>query len=491
MKNIFKKTVLLSLVTTLLTTGCTSLFEEINTDPDALTKVPYTNMLGNVLRYSTEQFGGDIEGTGTFAGYIVKIQYLNYMGDLIPTNNTYGNRWYVCYYSNTQLKTILDNTKDVVAENKNIRSVAKIWQSYCWQYCTDSWGDIPFSEALKGAEEEGGILNAKYDKQEDIYPVVMANLKEVADDLATGFGPDELGIGDFIYGGEMLKWQKFCNSLRLRMAMRISAVSPALSKSTIEEICGNTTKYPIIDSNDASCNFWWQGSAPYFERWYDNKRTRDDYGLFDIFIDHMKDMKDPRLASIAKPAESDNEYRGFQNGPELQPSVLKSVSRIGAMYRDDPKGFTPHFKACESYYIIAEAAMLGYNVGMTAGEAYEKAVRLSMDENNVDAADVETYLAGKGKWNNTKERIWWDEWVGLFKANHEAWCLYRRTGVPTTNYIAIKSIFGSAHNDQPFRLPYPNNEYSFNREKLDAALVGIVDYCWGKQMWWDTRTGVK
>jgi hypothetical protein len=470
-------------------TGCTGAFEEINTNPNALDMVPATNILGNVLRTSADQHGGDMDGYGTFAGYIIKIQYMDYLGGLVPSNNTFGNRWYHCYWGNTQLNTLLENTEESAEGNKNIRMAARIWQNYLWLYNLDSWGDMPFSEALKGDPEKGNVLMAKYDRQEDIYPVVMANLKAVADELAAGFGDSPVGEGDFLFGGEMAKWQKFCNSLRLRAAMRLSAVAPDMARSVIEEICGNPGKYPVIGENDENAYFWWQGSQPYFERWYDNSRTRDDHGLSDILIDHLKEMQDPRLAVIAKPATVDGEYRGFQNGAATQPQ-LNTVSRIGAVYRDDPAGFTPFFRACETYYILAEAAMLNYNVGMTAAEAYERAVRLSMEDNGVSGEETEAYLAGKGQWNNTKERIWWDQWVALFKENHEAWCLYRRTGVPTTNYPSLNSIYGTAHNDQPFRLPYPNNEYLYNADQLNVVLSDIKDYCWGRQLWWDTRTDV-
>ncbi|MDR1918124.1 MAG: SusD/RagB family nutrient-binding outer membrane lipoprotein [Tannerellaceae bacterium] len=479
------------LLSAIMLAGCTGSFEEINTDPDALSSVPATNLLGNILRRSAEQIGGDMDGYGTYAGYIVKIQYMDYLAGLIPTNNTFGNRWYNCYYGNTQLGLILENTQEAAEGNKNIRWAARIFQNYLWLYNLDTWGDMPYTDALKGDPDKGGILNPKYDKEQDVYPAVIADLKAIADEMAAGLGEDDLGEGDFLFGGDVLKWQKFCNSLRLRAAMRLSKVAAASSQATIEEIANNPGKYPLIDSNEDNAYFWWQNSSPYFERWYDNMRTRDDFGLFDTFIDYLKDQEDPRLHSIAKPATLDGEYHGFQNGAATQPA-LNAVSRIGALYRENPTGFTPFYKSCETYYILAEAAMLGWNVGLTAQEAYETAVRLSMEDNEIADSETEAYLAGKGKWDNTLERIWWDQWIALFKENHEAWCLYRRTGIPTreVNYVSVNSIYGSAHNDQPFRIPYPNNEYLYNKEKLDEALVGIEDYCWGKQLWWDTRTGV-
>ncbi|RXF70179.1 SusD/RagB family nutrient-binding outer membrane lipoprotein [Arcticibacter tournemirensis] len=496
MKIIFCKIGIPALVALIILSSCTKSFEEVNTDPDALTTTPPTNQLANVIRNTGEQFGGDVDGFGTFAGYIVKIQYLDYMGGLKPDNNGYGNRWYACYYNNTQLKDLLEKTEAAADSYKNIRMVARIWQCYMWQYLTDGWRDVPYTEALKGSEEEGSILRSKYDKQEDIYPSVMADLKAVADEMAAGFGTDELGEGDLIYkegGREMERWQRFCNSLRLRMAIRISGVSPVLAKSTIEEICGNPDKYPVIESNVDNCYLKWPGAAPYYEPWYKTgyvDRRIDNFGMSDIFIDHLKQTQDPRIRTVAN-AASDGEYRGYQNGAATIPPELSEISFIGDRYMKDAGGFTPFFKSCESYYIIAEAAMLGYSVGISAQNAYEKAVRLSMEDNGLTTADANTYLAGKGKWNNTKERIWWDMWVALFKNNFEAWALYRRTGIPSTNYPSLNSVYGDAHNDQPFRIPYPNNQYLYNKKNLDVVLANVVDYAWGQQMWWDTRTGVK
>jgi hypothetical protein len=249
----------------------------------------------------------------------------------------------------------------------------------------------------------------------------------------------------------------------------------------------------LIDSNDDNAYFWWTGSSPYFEPWYNNKRTRDDHGFFDTFIEHLLTMEDPRLPVIAYPATTDGEYRGYVNGAKSTPSDLGLYSRVGKMFRDNPAGYTPFYKSCETYYMLAEAAMNGWNVGISAQDAYEKAVRLSMEDMGVEEADADAYLAGKGKWDNTKERIWWDQWVALFKENWEAWHLFRRTGIPTSdvNYVSKVSRYGAAHNTQPLRVQYPEHERLYNNANYVKANEGIVDYVWGKQLWWDKRTGLK
>ena len=493
MKNIFNKyTIATYIALSLVATSCTKSFEEVNNDPDALEAVPPANLLANVLRNTGESFGGDVDGYGTFAGYIVKIQYMDHLGGLIPSNNTYGNRWAACYYNNTQLDELLALTAENEELYKNIRFVSRIWKNYMWSYLTDGWRDVPYSEALKGRDEQGNILKAKYDKQEDIYPAILQDLKTIADEMATGLGTDDFRTGDFIYKGDIDKWQKFCNSLRLRLAMRISGVAPEIAKSTIEEIANSPDKYPVLEANDENCYLVWPGAQPYFEPWYSNgivDKRIDNFGMSDIFIDHLNETEDPRIAKVAQKA-NDGEYRGYQNGALGSPSPLDTISYIGTKYMGTAAGFTPFYKSAETFYIYAEAAMLGYNVGITAQEAYEKAVRLSMEDNGVADVEIKKYLSGKGEWDNTKERIWWDMWVALFKENFEAWNLYRRTGIPSTNYPSINSVFGKAHNDQPFRLPYPNNEYLYNKENVNQAASEVKDYVWGAQMWWDQRTDV-
>lgn len=490
MKNIFKLTTVASLAVSLMLGGCTSNFDEINSDPDALETGAPTNMLGYALRETmTKQAGFD--ATEAWAGYIVKIQYMdNY--NYLPTNNTYGNKFSNCYRRVVLLDDILALTEENADELKNIRWASRIFKEYLWLLNTDQFGDIPYTDANK---VEDGQMKPKYDSQEIIYPAILENLKAIADEMAAGLGSDNIGEGDFLFGGNIQRWQKFCNSLRMRAAMRIVNVAPDLAKSTIEEICQNQAAYPLLETSAENAYFYWQGSSPYFEPYYNDFRTRDDYGMSNIFVNHLKSMNDPRISAIMQPAATDGEYRGFENGALSAPSNIQAISRMGVMYREDPAGFTPLLKSCENYFIMAEAAMRGWNVGISAQEAYETAVKLSMDDNGVSAADAETYLANAGKWDNTLERIYMEEWVALFKENCEAWSLYRRTGYPkeirtSGEYPGKFCSFGTAHNDVPFRMPYPDNEYQYNKENVEAATAEVVDNTWGKKMWWDTRTDV-
>lgn len=482
-KYILKISVLFFLISVAI--SCTKKFEEINTDPDRAKDAPATNILAYVLRFWADNMNdvwADMNEPSTYAGYLAKIQYIdearyNFRPGVVETN------WYNVYLTLNNVNEII--AKATADENQNMLAVAKTLRSFFFQAATDRWRDIPYTSALKIKE---GTLLPTYDKQEDIYPAMLQELKEAADLFAAG-GTGSLGDGDVLFDGDLEKWQKFANSLRLRMAMRISGVSAALAKSTVEEILGNPDKYPIMESNDDNAFFWWPGADPYEEPWYTDYKGRDDHSVSDVLVNTLTQLDDPRIEVYAIPAKSDGQYRGFTIGAAAQPN-LSTVSRIGARFRLDPAGFSPFMRYAEVMFDVAEAAMKGYNTsGVTAAQAYNEAVEASLTENEIATDDITAYLAGSGKFNGTLNQIYLQEWIALFKQGMEGWSLHRRTGIPTTHYVAPASIY-PGHNSPPFRYPYPQNELTLNGANSKPFDAEVVDAFWGKQMWWDTRTGI-
>lgn len=472
-----------TLVMALFLSGCTSDFGEINIDPDRAKDAPANNVLAFVLTYHSDTYydsWNNLNEPSSYGGQIAKIQYIdearyNFRPGVVE------NKWYYGYITLQNIKEI--KSKAEADEATNLLAIAKVLEAYIFQAMTDTWRDLPYTDALRMGD---GVLLPSYDKQEDIYPALLSTLEE-ANNLFNQGGNDAIGDGDLLFGGDVVKWQKFCNSLRLRMAMRISDVSP-LGKSTVEAIMGSPSTNPIMQSNADNAFYWYPGSSPYEDTWFEDSKTRDDHGMSDVLINALKDLDDPRLPVYAHPAESDGQYRGFTIGAAAQPNI-STISRIGARFRDDPAGFVPYMRYAETMFHLAEAAQKGYNVGMNAQTAYEAAVTGSLLENDIAQADITAYLAGDGAFDGTLETIYLQEWISLFKQGMEAWSLYRRTGVPTTHYVAPGSSY-PGHNSPPFRYPYPNNESSLNGANSAPYISDVVDDFWGKQMWWDTRTGV-
>ncbi len=485
MKKYIEKIFAFVFIVTLLLTGCTDKFGEINTDPDRAKDAPATNVLAWVIRtYSDSYYDvwNTLNEPCTYGGHIAKIQYIDESRYVFRPGVVKG-KWSDGY-------VILNNIKEIkkkaeADEATNLMAVAKVLEAYIYQIMTDTWRDIPYTDALKMGD---GVILPKYDKQEDIYPALLNTLKE-ANELFNQGGKDRLGVGDILFKEDIAKWQKFCNSLRLRLAIRISEVDPNLAKSTVEGIMGNLSANPIMESNADNAFFWYPGSSPYEEPWFEDAKGRDDHAVSDVLINALKDLKDPRLSVYALPAESDGEYRGYTIGAASQPN-LSTVSRIGDRFRKNPAGFSPYMRYAEVLFHIAEAAKKGYSVGKTAKEAYEAAVTASMIENDVEDAKITAYLSEEGAFDGTLEQIYLQEWIALFKQGMETWSLYRRTGIPTTHYVAPGSSY-TGHNSPPFRYPYPQNESSLNGANSKPFVDEVKDDFWGKKMWWDTRTGVQ
>ena len=482
------------------TVGCTDSLKEINTDPDNAIEVPNGSLLAYVQYFTSACFYDRwfaLDEPMTFCGYVSKQSYIDESRYQYRTGVQDSN-WSYIYRT-------MNNIMDIqgrATESPNLMNVAKVMEVHVMQIATDRWRDVPYSDAIKMDE---GVLNPTYDTQEQIYPALLAKLKEAADGFAEG-GGDSLN-GDLLFGGDVVKWQKYCNSMRLRLAIRISGVDAALAKSTIEEVLGNPEKYPIMEDNDDNAFFYWQGSdSNYYEPVADAYRTRKtEFVASDVMVDYMNTNKDPRIGVYFTPTpssqiEGDEDYtdgtpvyRGYTIGAKDN-AVAKLYSVWGYRYGQDLGGFSPWMRVAEVYFHIAEAKMLGYNVGnyaATAEEAYNKAVELSLEENEVSDADAAAYLAGAGKFDGTIKKIWYEEWVAMFKQGMEGWSLYRRTGTPETMYIAPgRPAQYANHNVPPLRSPYPSTERTLNSANNAPFDAEVVDNLWGKPMWWDKREGV-
>ncbi len=464
--------------------GCTKDFQEINTDPDAYANAPITNVLAFCIRYSCDNMfdpWADMNEPSTYGGHLAKKQYIDESRYVFrPT--VAANNWTYLYITLNNLRDVRD--KATAQGLTNMASVAKIWEAVVVQLGTDRWRDIPYSEAVG---MDAGILTPKYDTQEQIYPALIALLDEAASGLASG--TDDLGVGDILFGGDTQKWIQLANSLRLRMAMRIANVNPSLAQQVAESVANK----PLLKDNDDNAFFWWPGADPYREPWADDFRTRDDHCISDILVNEMSNLSDPRLPVYAQPNGS-GEYVGCEiGGPDaITTGHKEKYSLIGVRFRETQAGFSPIYRAAETYFHLAEAAARGWNVGMSAQAAYDAGVSASCEENGVSAA---AYLAGPAKFDGTLNQIYLQEWISLFKQGMEAWSLYRKTGVPASHHIASSldesGYSGKGHNTPPLRYPYPDSEASLNGENSAAARAAVVDDFWGTPMWYDTRVGVK
>src|SRR6185312_3045022 len=231
-KEAFIKSIFAACLALPLLVGCTKKFTAINVNPNAPTVVPATNIFARgILSSASVLFGErlDIYYTGSYAGQTAGIG----LGDYEYRVDINNSMWTGMYQAMADLVNAADVAK--AAGNNNLYAAALTMKAYDAQKTTDMWGDIPYSDAFR---LDSGILYPHYDKQSDVYNTILAELKTAADIFKSN-ASGAIGVGDLIYKGDVSKWKKFCNSLRLRVAIRMSNVDPTGATAVISEVLGD------------------------------------------------------------------------------------------------------------------------------------------------------------------------------------------------------------------------------------------------------------
>lgn len=462
--------------------ACDQDLASINENPNAPTDVSAELILPQAIQTATEQILGagmtNLDGMGLWAQHFAKIQY--------PNEDRYDLRaqtisavWSSIYSTSLKdIQTIIDKGEETGTDNHV--AVGLVLKSWVFSVVTDLWGAVPYSEALT-LGKEGGTATPKYDMQEDIYRGLLADLERAAN----LFDPDAKGFGaeDLLYGGDMEQWKKFANSLRLRLAIRISDADPALAKQHAEAaIAGG-----VFESNDDIAQLVYIGSPPNEHPFYENRvrAGRDDHAISKTMVDMLKSLNDPRLPIYADPNESDGEYVGMPNGMnDGHEYKLNTISRIGKYWRGTPEAPAVILSYAEVLFLRAEAARRGWDAGGTAAALYEEAIRASMKQYGIADAAINAYLAQpEVAYDGSEERIAVQKWIALYGNGMEAYSEVRRTGYPALT----PGEFAENLNDGeiPARVEYPGTEQTTNGAALQAAITaqgGGMDY--KTPMWW-------
>ncbi len=479
---------IISLAVLLMIAGsCTKDFDEMNTNPNAATVVPASNVLLRAFISSTGTLFGerlDVYYAGSYAGHTAAIGLGDYEYRVDINNSMWRGMYIAMTYYVDAMNLALEEGND------NVYAAALTLKAYTAQQTSDMWGDIPYSEAFNLGE---GNMYPKYDSQKEVYQQILTELKTASEMFSADGGA--FGVGDQLFGGDVDKWVKFANSIRLRAAMRVSIVDEAMAKTVIDELAGKA----LLESNDDNAYLWWSGVNPDQELWYermgaaDGNKT-DQYRTNEELVSRLRDNDDPRL-SIYVDLNKLGEYKGYQfyDGQTLdETNDGNHVSHIGDRFNNDPAGFSPYMNCAEVYFNLAEI----YERGLASGDAkakYEMGVKMAMEENGIAEDDVNAYLAGDyagwglGDMTNL-EKIRTQKWIALFKQSVEAWSETRRTDVPKMTMVS-EDYASIGHTRPPFRMAYADEEKSLNTSFPFEVVEKDIFY--GTQVWWDTRTGIQ
>lgn len=399
---------------------------------------------------------------------------------------------------------------------------AQVMRSLIFGYITDVWGDVPYSDALRGDGADANIQPA-YDAQKDIYDGLFADLTEAVTAMAgpaspvSTFGP--IGAADPIYGGDDLHWQRFGNSLRARHAMRLANVDAVKTRS--ELAAAIAAPGGLFQSNADNAQMVWPGDGVYDNPWSVNNRGRDDHRLSDRLMNEMIPVNDPRVAVYAQPTlcflnptatgcpANPPEFAGMPNALTATDAATYSLSssRPGRVFystnRFCKSGYTVDgFIGCtglsggtfptfiltyaEVSFILAEAAERTWIAG-NAAALYEQGIRASMEQWGVtDAAAIAAFLARPEivyvPGTEGLRRIARQKWIALYTDGVEAWAEWRRTCIPVTVKPGPDAVIPTV----PRRYQYPVREHSVNSANLDAAVgrQGADEFT--SRMYWDS-----
>lgn len=473
MKNTFL-TVILAASLLLIVTACGD-FGNMNVSPNSPSNPNTASFLTGTLR-----------GVGGVVTNMIPALYVQQFGDVTYIDESRYKTVqfdYAGFYTSPlnnlryliQLNTD-EATKNAAAangSNANQIAVARIMKGFYYQIMTDRWGDIPYSQSLKGAEG----FSPSFDTQQAIYNDLFKEWKEAQ----AQFDGGKALVGDILLSGNVAKWKKFANSLRAIAALRLSKADPAKGKAEFAAALADG----VITSNADNVTFKYLNEAANEHPLYNNYITtnRRDYAVSNTFIDYLVKVKDPRLPAMAD-KNITGVYRGVPYGvfpPTWKP---QDVSLAATSMRQQSSAVNVITYA-QVLLAQAEAAQLGWTSG-NPKDLYEAAIKASMEQWNAYTADAyKTYISGpEVAFDNNKaiEQIATQRWVALFYQGTEAWTEWRRTGFPKLN-PASKLLNGGT--DIPRRFAYPAHEATLNKANYEAVVARQGKDDQYTRVWWD------
>ncbi|GAA4465883.1 SusD/RagB family nutrient-binding outer membrane lipoprotein [Nibrella saemangeumensis] len=431
---------------------------------------------------------GAMRNVGTAVTNIVPALYVQQFGDVTyieesryRTVNFDYNTWYAGPLNNLQYIIDLNTnpeTKVAAAangSNNNQIAIARILKAYYFQSLTDRWGDIPYSEALKGNKN----FTPKFDKQQDIYNDLFKEWKEAVAQFDGGATVQ----GDILLGGNVARWKKFANSLRAIAALRLSKVDPAKGKAEFAAALADG----VLTSNADNVTYRYLAEANNEHPLYNNYITtnRKDYAVSNTFVDYLKKTSDPRLPALAE-KNINGDYVGVPYAVFPVAWTAQGVSLAASTLRqqNSPVNVVTY---AQILLARAEAAKLGWTAE-DPKKLYEEAIKASMEMYGVyTEAAYAAYLAQPDiAYNDAKaiEQIAMQRWIVLFYNGNEAWAEWRRTGFPVLT--PAKNPFNNL-TDVPRRLAYPTTESTLNLNNYNEVIARQGADVLSTRVWWDKQ----
>lgn len=374
----------------------------------------------------------------------------------------------------------IDGTLAAIRDNKLL--VIDIMEVYVYHTLVDAFGNVPYSEALLGAEKSDPV----YDDAATIYADLITRLTADVAGLDNSFG--SFDATDILFSGDIDSWKIFASSLKLRMGMRLADVNNTAAQAAVQAAYNEG----VYGAGEGAF-FEYIGVTPHVNTIYNSfvVSNRKDFVPTNTLIDYMVGLTDPRLPLLFTMVDTNTvdpqeppiyvglEYGSYAGGPYF------SQSNFTALF------FEPTFEVVlidysEVEFILAEAVERGYSVGAASAEDhYNNGVTANIEYWGGSAGDATTYLSQANVAYATaaatwRETIGMQKWLALYNRGVEGWAEWRRLDYPQLNIPE-----GLTYADIPLRMPYPFREDKLNKGNYVAASSAIGGDLVTTALFWD------
>ena len=493
--------------------SCKKQLEEANINPNNPENVDPEFLLNTSVLNTMNLFGGGMRRE-TLSHYS---NYVSVGGGQLPRYYTFAatvnGYWSSAYVNCLQPVHQIQLKYAGNPAYTNRVAIAKILESYIYSNIVSVWGPVPRTAALTGNPY------SPYDKEEDIYLALLDDLKAASNSIDIK-GDTYKGTADAIYAGDLLKWKKFANTLRLRLAIQIASVSPSKTREVVAELLANDDN-TIASSSETAKGLWGTTSDTWsFLYQYNVLNASANAASLNVIsealVQYMQPYNDPRLAVYAKPASQGprkGQYFGQPKTTSLPPGVnLPNNPHTGLSQLDysaigdsftKPNAEYVFLSYEESCFLKAEAAFKGLGGRKTAEQYYNEGVTASMTKYGISQQAINNYLGQPGiKYNTSidvtgREELYEDylgitssaittlnpyrqiimqTWIAGFYNAMDAWTLIRRSQVlefaPHFNPDGGEGG-ASGYAYIPQRLNYPGVEYQVNQAELTKGITAL------------------
>ncbi len=453
---VMKKIFIILLVLAFVSASCKEWIDPgMNNDPNNPTDVGEAQLLAPVEANLAYIVGGELARWNcVWMQQIAGIQSQSAENDIYTLSEAdVTNAWSWNLYSPGMINTKIIMEKAAAGRSPHYAGVAKILMAYHLGVTSDEWGDIPYTEALRGLENN---FKPVYNTQKQIYDTIFSLLDQAIEDLSKTSSVLSPGDDDLIYAGDLELWTKTAYALKARYNLHLakrngaSAYNAALA-AVADSYTGNGDDFRLVFGTAAS------NSNPIFQS---EQRRAGYYSASATYQAMLSATGDPRQAVY---------FNGTTGSRPGEPDPDAATIGVAFASANSPVYLMSY---TELKFIEAEAA---FSTGdaVRAANAYNDGLKASLQREGV---------YGDGSWYNSQketsatislEKIINQKWLSSY-LQIETWSDWRRTGYPV-----LQLATGAVLSEIPRRLPYPDDERLYNGENMPTGL-SMTDH-----VWWD------